>query len=85
MSCSLDQRVKLITVSQTVKEVASTEGHSLSVAENCKIASHSSPYHSSSVSFIPLTVETLGGWSPTAFQTLKSIWLASSTTVGCSS
>ena len=76
MSCSLDQRVKLITVSQTVKETASTQGHSLSVAENRKIASHSSACHSSGVSFIPLAVETLGGWSPTAFQTLKSIgWL----------
>ena len=73
MSCSLDQRVKLITVSQTVKEVASTEGHSLSVAENRKIASYIPACHSSGVLFIPLVVETLGGWSPTAFQTLKSI------------
>ena len=57
----------------TVKGAATTQGHALDVGEGRKRASHSSSCHSSGISFVPLVVETLGGWSCEAVETIKAI------------
>ena len=52
---------------------ASTQGHALSVARERKMALHSAACHSVGVSFFPLVVEYLGGWSDEAIDIIKSI------------
>ena len=57
----------------TVSKASAIQGHALSVGEDRKIAAHASSCHSVGVSFIPLIVETFGGWSNLAVETIKSI------------
>ena len=57
----------------TVSQASSTQGHALLVGEGRKISAHAAPCASVGVSFIPLMVETLGGWSDKASDTIRSI------------
>ena len=52
---------------QTLVGASTTPGYALQVGEERKMAAHAG------VSFIPLVVESLGGWSYEAIQTIKSI------------
>ena len=52
---------------------ATTQGHALSVGENRKMAAHAEACRSVGVTFVPLVVESLGGWSETAVHSIKSI------------
>ena len=52
---------------------ANTPGHALQVGINRKMASHSSACQSVGVNFIPLIVESLGGWSSEAISTVRAI------------
>ena len=47
----------------TVVGASTTKGHAHSVGEDRKRAAHAEACHSVGVSFIPLVVESLGGWS----------------------
>ena len=47
-------------------------GHALSVGEDRKIAAHTTSCRSVGVSFILLIVETLGGWSDQALETIRA-------------
>ena len=57
----------------TVSGAALVQGHALSVARERKLAAHSGPCHSVGVSFIPLAVETLGGWSEEGITTIRAL------------
>ena len=57
----------------TLQGAASTPGYALAVGEERKRASHAEACRSVGVSFIPLVVESLGGWSEEAVDTISSI------------
>ena len=46
--------------------VSLLQGHALMVGEERKMAAHAAPCQAVGVSFIPLVVEILGGWSERA-------------------
>ena len=52
---------------------ASTPAHALRVGEEQKMASHAEAYHAVGVLFVPLVVESVGGWSDEAIHTIASI------------
>ena len=55
----------------TVRGAAENKGHSLLIAEERKFAAHGSACQAISISFIPLAIETLGGLSDTASNTIS--------------
>ena len=55
-----------------VQEASVTQGHALQVAEARKIATHDQNCRSEGIVFVPLAVETLGGWSSLAIDTIKA-------------
>ena len=55
----------------TVVGASTTKGHALSVGEERKRAAHAEACHSVGVSFIPLVIESLGGWSDQAADTIR--------------
>ena len=57
----------------TLQGAASTPGYALAVGEERKRASHAEACRSVGVNFIPLVVESLGGWSEEAADTISSI------------
>ena len=57
----------------TVNGASVNQGHALSVGEERKLAAHAAPCRSVGVTFIPLIVESLGGWSPRAVDVIKNI------------
>ena len=57
----------------TVEGAASVQGHALKVGSDRKRAAHSAACLAVGVSFLPLVVESLGGWSDEAADTISSI------------
>ena len=70
---ALDVHVISTLQQLTLKEAAVTQGHALSVGEERKRAAHSEACHAVGVTFIPMVVETLGGWGEEAALTVKII------------
>ena len=70
---ALDVTVISTMQALTVTGAATTQGHTLSVGENRKMAAHAEACRSVGVTFVPLVVESLGGWSETAVHSIKSI------------
>ena len=66
---ALDVTVVSTLQNRTVVRAASVSGYALSVARERNMAAHSESCQSVGVSFIPMVVETLGGWDEEA--TLK--------------
>ena len=58
---------------QTLVGASTTPRYALQVGEERKMAAHVGACRAAGVSFIPLVVESLGGWSYEAIQTIKSI------------
>ena len=58
---------------RTLFEAANTPGHAVQVGINRKMTSHSSACQSVGVNFIPLIVESLGGWSSEAISTVRAM------------
>ena len=56
-----------------ISQAATTDGHALSVAVRRKMRDHDIPCHEAGVDFIPLAVETLGGWCEEAMVTIKGV------------
>ena len=56
-----------------LSRAAETPGASLEVAEDRKFSKHEKNCEEKGISFFPLAVETLGGWSALAIKTLKSV------------
>ena len=67
--------VTLISTLQslTLAGAASTQGHALRVGEEQKMAAHNEACRSVGVVFIPLVVESLGGWSEEAVHNISKI------------
>ena len=57
----------------TVNGASTIQGHALSIGEERKLTVHAAPCRSVGVSFIPMIVESLGGWSPRAVDVIKCI------------
>ena len=57
----------------TLDEAASSSGHALRVGVRRKLTSNLPACRSAGVDFLPIVVETLGGWYPDAITTIKSI------------
>ena len=57
----------------TVQEASATQGHALSVADERKRAAHQNACQTVGITFVPLAVETFGGWSQEAAETIKLI------------
>ena len=57
----------------TLPQSAITQGHALKVASERKTATHGPRCQQAGIQFIPLPVETLGGWSSAAALTLSDI------------
>ena len=70
---ALDVTVISTLQKTTIQGAAVRQGFALGVGEERKRASHSSSCHSAGISFVPLVVETLGGWSSEAVETIKAI------------
>ena len=70
---ALDIHVISTMQQQTLVGASTTPGYALQVSEERKMAAHAGACQAAGVSFIPLVVESLGGWSYEAIQTIKSI------------
>ena len=58
---------------QTKDKAATIQGHALKVGEQRKMAAHGEECKEAGINFIPIVVETLGGWSIEAIQTIADI------------
>ena len=58
---------------QTLAGASTTPGYALQVGEDRKMIAHAGACRAAGVTFIPLVVESLGGWSEEAIQIIKSI------------
>ena len=59
-------------------DAATITVHALAIEEERKLTIHSNPCHSIKISFVPLVMESLGGWSEEAINTICSFgWLLS--------
>ena len=70
---ALDVTVISPLQSQVILQAASVQGSALSIAEQRKRTVHLVDCQSVGVSFLPLAVESLGGWSHDALRTIKLI------------
>ncbi len=55
----------------TINVAGSEAGASLAVAENRKLAKHAAPCDEVGITFEPIAVEVIGGWSTRALKSLK--------------
>ena len=60
---ALDVTVISTLQTLTLSGAASVKGYALKVAEERKMAAHSTGCRDAGVAFVPLVAETLGGWS----------------------
>lgn len=70
---ALDITVISTMQQQTLAGASITPGHALQVGDERKMAAHAGSCRAVGVQFIPLVVETLGGWSQDAIDTISSI------------
>ena len=70
---ALDVSVISTLQRQTLVGATNTQDHALQVVKERKIASHAKACHDIGVLFITLVVETLGGWSSEAINTISHI------------
>ena len=57
----------------TVTGAAKTQGYALRIVEEQKMAAHNADCQAVGVTFVPMVVETLGGWSEEAVHTIKKL------------
>ena len=67
---TLDVTVTSPLQALTIQEASTTASHALEVATSRKLATHLSPCRAAGLDFIPLAVETLGGWFRDAADTI---------------
>ena len=58
--------------SLTLEHAALTPGHALHIAEERKLAVHGEECHLEEVNFIPLVLESLGGWGQDLIDVVKT-------------
>ena len=59
--------------SSTLQSAGTSAGHALELSDERKFTKHLSAREEDGISFVPLSVETLGGWSPIAAKTICRI------------
>ena len=69
---ALDVTVVSTLQNRTVAGAASVSSYVLSVARERKVAAHSEACQSAGVLFVPMVVETLGGWDEEAVRTITA-------------
>ena len=57
----------------TLSGAAHTQGHALQIGEKRKMAAHKESCHAVGVSFTPMVIESLGGWSEIASHNISRI------------
>ena len=65
-----------------IVHAAETSGYALKQAEEKKFSKHNQGCEDQGITFIPLAVETLGGWSPLAVKTLRRIAILADARLG---
>ena len=70
---ALDVSVISTLQQRTVRGAAENQGYALSICEERKMATHAASCREVGISFIPLAVESLGGWSDLAAKTISRI------------
>ena len=70
---ALDVTVISTLQQQTLLGAASVPGHALQVGEDRKMAAHADACRAVGVVFVPLVMETLGGWCDEAIRTIRWI------------
>ena len=70
---ALDVTVISTLQQQTLTGAASMPGHALQVGEDRKMAAHADACQAVGVVFVPLVMETLGGWCNEAIRTIRRI------------
>ena len=73
LPAALDVSVISTLQQRTLQGAAETQGYALSVGEERKMAAHAASCRAVGISFIPLVVESLGGWSELAAETLRRV------------
>ena len=73
LPAALDVTVTSSLQAATVQSASTSQGHALKIAESHKLAIHDNLCRAQGISFIPLAVEVLGGWSSLACSTFKEI------------
>ena len=71
LPAALDISVTSTLQQQTLQGAAETQGYALSICEECKMAAHAVSCRAVGVSFIPLAIESLGGWSELGSKTIN--------------
>ena len=69
---AMDVTVISILQRQTLAGASMTQGHALTVGEDRKMAAHAATCRAVGVPFIPLVVESIGGWSDRAVDTIQN-------------
>ena len=69
----LDIHVISTMQQQALAEASTTLGYALRVGEERKMIVHAGACRAAGVTFISVVMESLGGWSEKAFQTIKNI------------
>jgi hypothetical protein len=70
---AMDVSVISPTQQLTIQSSSTTQGYAITIGEERKRRAHEQPCQAAGVSFVPLIVETLGGWSSSALHTISSI------------
>ena len=70
---ALDLTVISTLQQSTLQGAASTQGHALVVGAERKLAAHAAACRAAGITFVPLVVESLGGWSNEAADTITKI------------
>ena len=70
---ALDVTVISTLQQSTLQGAASTQGHTLVVGAERKLAAHAVACRAAGIAFVPLVVESLGGWSNEAADTIAKI------------
>ena len=70
---ALDVTVISTLQSLTLSGTAHTQGHALQIGEKRKMAAHKESCHAVGVSFTPMVIESLGGWSEIASHNISRI------------
>ena len=70
---ALDVTVISTLQNLTLAGAAATQGHALRIGEERKLAAHNADCKAVGIDFVPLVVESLGGWSKEAIHTIGRI------------
>ena len=73
LPAALDISVISTLQQRTLQGAAETQGYALSICEERKMAAHAVSCRAVGVSFIPLAIESLGGWSELGAKTINHI------------